>query len=182
MEIVAHALWTGAAAVAAKRRSARVSGLSTQWAAFWGTFPDVFAFGPAIAVGLWMSIVNGTPVGRRGAHFNIGISLYSLAHSLITFTVVFLLASLLARRLLLPMLGWLMHILIDIPTHSYDYYATKVFWPLSNWGFDGLPWWTPWFWVSTYVALATVYAVMWRKGWLGRELGANDPPHITQLQ
>ena len=34
--------------------------------------------------------------------------------------------------------------------------------------FVGLPWWTAWFWVSTYVALAIVYFLLWRKGWLTR--------------
>lgn len=36
--------------------------------------------------------------------------------------------------------AWLMHILLDIPTHSRRRMATPIFWPLSRWAFDGLPW------------------------------------------
>ncbi|OGO06343.1 MAG: hypothetical protein A2Y73_03930 [Chloroflexi bacterium RBG_13_56_8] len=36
--------------------------------------------------------------------------------------------------------AWLLHILLDIPTHSRRRMATPIFWPLSRWAFDGLSW------------------------------------------
>jgi hypothetical protein len=38
--------------------------------------------------------------------------------SLIVFLFVFGIASILARRVVFEMFGWLLHVLIDIPTHS----------------------------------------------------------------
>ncbi len=74
--------------------------------------------------------------------------------------------TILARRIVFELLGWLLHILIDIPTHSFRYYATRFLWPLSDFRIDGIAWWTPWFWGVTYGALVLVYFAIWRKGWL----------------
>jgi hypothetical protein len=165
MDIVAHALWTGAGALAVRRKiHRRIPVVAT---ALWGAFPDVFAFGPAVAAGLWFLLANGHAPGH-GERLHIGLPLYPMSHSLLVFGAVYGLVSLIGRRPVIGMLGWLVHILIDIPTHSFDYYATRIFWPLSNWGLDGLPWWTPWFWITTYAALAIVYSLMWRNGWFHR--------------
>ena len=161
MDIVAHGLWAAAGGIAGKRRGFRIS---LPWLVFWAGFPDILAFGPTVAVGLWMLLTTGA-VGR---HVHPGLPLYPLGHSLVTFATVFGLSWLALRRPPLALLGWLSHILIDIPTHSYSYYATSFLWPFSDFGIDGLPWWTRWFLVATYAGLAVVYALMWRAGWLRR--------------
>ena len=158
MEIVAHGLWAAAAAVAA-RRSARIR-LRLAWTVWWGVFPDVLAFGPSIVAGLWLRLAGGPDAVHRHVHF--GLPLYPAGHSLIVFLLVFGVVSLLARRVVFEMLGWLLHILIDIPTHSLRYYATRFLWPVSGFRVDGVAWWTPWFWVATYVALLAVYILLWR--------------------
>jgi hypothetical protein len=160
MEIVAHGLWAGAAAVAARKKTK--ARFHMGWVLFWAVFPDVFAFGPAIAFGLWLRLIGSGPVG----HVHFGLPLYQAGHSLIVFLAVFGLASALARRPLFAMLGWLLHILIDIPTHSFSYYATRFLWPVSDFRIDGIAWWTRWFWAATYFALALVYFLLWRRGWI----------------
>ncbi len=157
MEIVAHGLWAAAAAITAKR-TARPK-LRLGWTVWWGVFPDVLAFGPSVVAGLWLWLQ-----GARGheAHVHFGLPLYPAAHSLVVFALAFALAGLLARRILYEMLGWLLHVVIDIPTHSLRYYATRFLWPLSDFRVDGIAWWTPWFWVATYAALAVVYFLLWR--------------------
>lgn len=165
MEIVAHGLWTAAAAIAA-RGSTGVH-LRTGWAVWWGVFPDVLAFGPMIAAGLWLRLAGGPHQG----HIHLGVPLYPAGHSLLVFLAAFGLASLLARRPVFEMLGWLLHILIDIPTHSLSYYATRFLWPLSDFRIDGIAWWTPWFWAATYGALAVVYVLLWGSGWLWNNKG-----------
>ena len=167
MEIVAHGLWAAAAAIAAKRSGkARVS---VGWTVWWAAFPDVLAFGPPVAAGLWLRLVGGP--GSNDGHalprLHIGLPLYPAGHSLIVFLFVCGIATVLMRRLPLELLGWLTHIVIDVPTHSFSYYATRFLWPVSEYRIDGIPWWTPWFWVATYGALAVVYFLLWRKGWLG---------------
>lgn len=175
MEIVAHSLWAAAAAITAKK-STPVA-VSVGWTAWWGVFPDVLAFGPSIAVGTWLRLTGGLDArsahGGHLPHVNLGFPLYPAAHSLVVFLLVFGISSILARRVVPALCGWLLHILIDIPTHSFRYYATRFLWPLSGYRFDGIAWWTPWFWVSTYAALALVYWLLWRKGWLslGRSSG-----------
>jgi hypothetical protein len=166
MEIVAHGLWGAAAAIAARRTIK--TPVSVGWTVWWAVFPDVFAFGPMVAVGLWYKIAGTASAGGHAPHYHFPLPLYPMAHSLVTFALVFAITSMLARRIVYAMLGWALHILIDIPTHSYSYYATRFLWPLSDFRIDGIAWWTRWFWVATYVALALVYALMWRKHWLSR--------------
>ncbi len=37
-------------------------------------------------------------------------------------------------------LAWLVHILIDIPTHSKKQWAPQFLWPISDYAFDGYSW------------------------------------------
>jgi hypothetical protein len=172
MEIVAHGLLAAAATISARSRwKAR---LSLGWTIWWAVFPDVLAFGPTFAAGLWLRFRGGLETGgAHGGHLphvHLGLPLYPFAHSAVMFLMVFAITTILARRIVWPLFGWLLHILIDIPTHSFSYYATRFLWPISEFRIDGIAWWTRWFWVSTYVALAAVYLLMWRKGWLSRPL------------
>ncbi len=48
------------------------------------------------------------------------------------------------------------HIVIDVFTHSADYYEVPVRYPFTERGFDGIAWVTPWFMVLNYVALPAV--------------------------
>jgi hypothetical protein len=166
MEIVAHGLW----AVAAAKGKGDLAGrrIPVAWTAWWAIFPDVLAFGPAVAVGLWWRIAGAPAAAGAHHHYHVGLPLYQMGHSLVVFAAIYGLVSLVARRPVIGMLGWLMHILIDIPTHSFSYYATRFLWPVSNFRVDGIAWWTPWFWAATYVALAAVYFALWRTGRLLR--------------
>jgi len=170
MEIVAHGLWAAAAAITAKR-STKAS-VHVGWAVWWAAFPDVLAFGPAVAAGLWLRLSGapnaGSADGHLLPHVHVGLPLYPAGHSLIVFLLVFGTVTILTRRIVFEMLGWLLHILIDIPTHSFSYYATRFLWPVSDYRIDGIAWWTPWFWAATYAALVLVYFVLWKKRWLWR--------------
>ncbi len=178
MEIIAHGLWATAAAITAKRSTdAR---LRIGWMVWWGVFPDVLAFGPSIAAGLWLGLAGILNTGHGHVRLvHVGPPLYPAAHSLIVFLVVFGTAAILARRIVFEMLGWLLHILIDIPTHSLRYYATRFLWPMSDFRIDGIAWWTPWFWASTYGALVAVYFLIWKKGWLSRARSPEDAESFT---
>ncbi len=167
MDIVAHGLWAAAGAITVSR--ATTTRIRTIWAVWWGMFPDVLAFGPSIIAGVVLLLIRGREVISPGApHVHLAAWLYPAAHSLVIFTLAFAAVSIVARRVVWEMLGWLLHILIDIPTHSYSYYATRFLWPVSNLRVNGVAWWTPWFWGATYAALAVVYVALWRKGWLKR--------------
>jgi membrane-bound metal-dependent hydrolase YbcI (DUF457 family) len=62
------------------------------------------------------------------------------------------------RGFWIPLLGWLSHIVIDVFTHSADYYAVPVLYPFTERGFDGIAWITPWFMALNYTALVAVGA------------------------
>jgi len=158
MDILSHAFWT---AVAAKTANSKLriikdkKALKLKVAIFYGVIPDFFAFAP-----LFFSIVMGLLFGIGQIHlhnlprpsefepsspdtlaiFKITRTLYDVSHSIFVFAAVFLIIWLIFKKPKLEMLGWLFHILIDIPTHSYAFYPTPALWPFWNWRFNGLAW------------------------------------------
>lgn len=173
MDIFSHGLWTAAAAKVAGKKLH--PSLHAGWAAFWGVFPDLLAFTLPFALLFWNMAVGNLnisdfprPDPEGGAPsdaanlFNSTLvhALYSLSHSIIIFAVVFCLVWLLKKRPVWELLGWLLHILIDIPTHSYQFYPTPFLWPVSNLKINGVSWATPWFMVANYFALLAVYAYL----------------------
>ena len=148
MDIFAHGLWAAAGARTANRKAQRH--IHVLWAAFAGVAPDLFAFAPALAAGIWER-------HALAADLTLAGQLYRISHSLVVFALVFGLVWLLVRRPVLELLGWPLHILIDIPTHSLRFFATPFLWPLSDYRFDGISWANRWFMLANYTALAIVY-------------------------
>lgn len=188
MDIFAHGLWTYAVYRGINKKLAEVNRkpLKAWFAAFWGIFPDLFAFAPTFVWAVWGLLFGGlTLADLPRAHeleppaqnafwaWNLPHNLYNISHSIIVFAAVFLAVWLLAkkpwrrvsitpaagkaRRFPWELGGWLLHILIDIPTHSYLFYPTPIFWPFSGWKFGGVAWSTPWFMLLNYSALVVAY-------------------------
>lgn len=157
MEIVSHALWAAAAGTAAARVAA--PRLHLGWLAFWAMFPDLFAFTPHVGARLWARLT-GAPWVH--VHHSGGVDLYSLSHSLVVFAPVFALACLVFRKPQWALLGWALHIAMDIPTHS-EHYPTPFLWPVSGYRFIGIAWHQWWFEVLCYTALAAVFLLLRRR-------------------
>jgi hypothetical protein len=158
MEVVAHALWATAAAKAVNRTdSLRIR---TAWFAFWSVFPDLFAFAPAVAAVLWYRLSGASQVHAH-VHHLLGVGLYDLSHSLIVFAPLFAAVCVAFRRPVWCMLGWALHILMDIPTHS-AHFPTPFLWPVSCYRFIGVSWWSWQFMALSYTALALVYVSLWK--------------------
>lgn len=174
MDILAHTLWAGAGAVwlARRRHLARQDKIGIVVAA---GIPDTFQVLPLLA---WWGFGTGSFEAVRGyALAGPGqepampalVELWShhlhcAAHSAIAAGAATLLLWAWRRRFWLPLLGWWSHILIDVFTHSADYYASPVLYPLTQRGFDGVPWNAPWFLGLTYLALLVVHAAFWASG------------------
>jgi len=77
----------------------------------------------------------------------------------------------------IPLLGWWSHIVVDVFTHSAEYYAAPVLYPITERGFDGLAWNTPWFMVLNYAALAAAGA--WLIGHRSAPRTAGLDRHLT---
>ena len=162
MDIFAHGLWTAALARGANRKLGRK--IRVGWAAWWGVFPDLFAFTIPVSLGLW-SWLAGAPLPRGPGHFphmELAHQLYQISHSLIVFGTVFGLVWLVARRPVLELLGWMLHILIDIPTHTARFFPTPFLWPISSYRASGISWANRWFMLLNYSSLAIVYFLLWR--------------------
>jgi hypothetical protein len=181
MDIFAHGLWTGAAYKIAnkKSRAYRQAGkkqLNIKWAVFWGVAPDLFAFTIPFLWLFWQLASGGMnlsdwprpqagepPTTDRYPIFRLAESLYQISHSVVIFTFIFALVWVVWRRPRLELGGWLLHILIDIPTHTYKFYPTPVFWPVFGWRFDGISWGTPWFMVMNYALIILAYFLLRKK-------------------
>jgi hypothetical protein len=171
MDILAHSLWAGAGVALLGRRrpvSRRTAAATIGLAAL----PDVFQMLPVLA---WWWIGGGTFAAVRSfaialpgqepllppAVIFVSHHLHCMAHSAVVAGVVTLLVWRLRHALWIPLLGWWSHIVIDVFTHSADYYASPVLYPFTDRGFDGIAWNTPWFMALNYLALIAVALGLW---------------------
>ena len=171
MDIISHGLW-GAAGYRAANVRAGARKFNLRLAAFWGVFPDLFAFSIAF-VWIWWERLRGNavpfprpettepPMPDAFWPFQLAGTLYNYSHSLVVFAVVVALVWFVRRRVPYEMGAWLLHILMDIPTHSYRFFPTPFLWPISSWKFNGFSWGTPWFLALNYTSLALVYLFLW---------------------
>ncbi|HLG24888.1 MAG TPA: hypothetical protein VI564_08210 [Candidatus Nanoarchaeia archaeon] len=128
-------------------------------AVLFGVLPDLLSFGILMLINLVNGnfkrgppSLNSLPQWLNGA--------YNMTHSFVIFALVFLLVYLLTKKWFWPLMGWPMHVLIDIPTHSTRYFATPFLWPISNYKFDGISWGAGWFMLLNYTALAAVFIII----------------------
>jgi hypothetical protein len=80
-------------------------------------------------------------------------ALYGITHSIFIFSFVFLIMLLLTNHFPFYLLGWMLHILIDIPLHSREFLPTPFLWPLSDWKFPGISWGNKYFMMVNYTAI-----------------------------
>jgi hypothetical protein len=173
MDVLAHTLWAGAGARAAnamvseKDKKFRVS---VSWTAWWGVFPDLFAFGIPFAVRFYNILFGSNPISsffmrppQAGVEeslngFGLAHTLYQYSHSLVIWAVVFGIVWAFYKRPRYELLGWALHILIDIPSHSLAFFPTPFLFPISNYKFPyGIPWSNKWFMIINYSALLLVW-------------------------
>lgn len=155
MDFVSHGLW---GSITFGRRSRSSFGLA--FAA--GMAPDLFSFGVlyvAAAFGLSPKpdFSHGTPPESTIPQYVH--HLYNYTHSFVIFLIVFFLVWLFLKRPVWELGAWGLHILADVPLHSYAFFPTPVLWPLSGWKFDGWQWMTPAILVPNFALLSLLYAL-----------------------
>lgn len=177
MDILSHGLWAGALYKLLNLKRKGKEKFNFFWVVFWGMFPDLFAFTIPFVFLIFMMVTgqmhlsefpppSAAEPGQTGVpFFAISNVLYSISHSLIVFALVFAIAFFIFKKKSLVIGGWLLHILMDIPTHTYKFFPTPVFWPLGGWKFNGFPWANPYFLATDYGLLIIVYSwLIWREG------------------
>ncbi len=184
MDILAHTLWTNAGARGANKLAENLpapdqSGgqagkkgkfhVHVGWTAFWGIFPDLFAFTIPFTIRIF-SLLTGSlmlsnffhrpPVSEEAlpSGFSTAHNLYQYSHSIVIWALVFLLVWAIFKRPRYELLGWLLHILIDIPSHALAFYPTPFLFPVSDYRFPyGVPWSNMWYMIINYSLLAIVW-------------------------
>lgn len=69
------------------------------------------------------------------------LTLHRAGHSLLPGVALLAVSVVLRRReLRLAALSWLLHILVDLPSHRRDPWGPRPLWPLSDLAFDGVGW------------------------------------------
>lgn len=153
MDIVSHGLWGGAAL-------GRKSKKSFLLAFFSGIGPDIFSFGI-----FFVSTFLGASERPRFSQeppdpalipAYVG-NLYNISHSLIVFAAVFVAFWIIFRRPVWEFSAWGLHILFDIPTHSYKFFPTPFLWPISDFKINGWSWASPWILFPNLAVLAIIY-------------------------
>ena len=146
MDTFSHALW-GKALFG--YRGARFSPF------FFGSAPDLIAFVPHFIHKLFNS--NDSDLFGKPEIVEIPswvLSLYDFSHSFITAFLVILFLLLFKKKVFaFAALAWPFAILLDFPFHSKEFFATKLFWPLTDYSFDGVSWATPEVWFGNLFLL-----------------------------
>lgn len=172
MDLLAHALWAGVAGESLRRRGQLgPTGLSALIGLT--VLPDVVQ---ALPVAAW-SLVSGRFPGLLWdfavAHPGqepilpdlvqaLSHHLHCTGHSAIMAGLATVLALAVGWRHAVVLTGWWLHIVIDVFTHSADFYPVPVLYPLTLQGFDGLAWNTPGFQLVNYLALLLAGVGLWR--------------------
>ena len=159
MDIFAHALWTtaGARAVNSKLAQKHERLIRVGWTAFWGVFPDLFAFVLPMMLSIPTLIQNGLTFGRPSS-MGLSANLYQYSHSLVIWLAVFLVVWLTKKRPAYELCGWALHILIDIPSHAANFYPTPFLFPVSSYKFlHGISWGNKYYMIINYTSLIVVF-------------------------
>jgi hypothetical protein len=172
VDLLGHALWAWAGAEVLRRRG-RVTKRGVIAGVALSVAPDLVQMVP-LSLGLlvgdvtltdWIAYASARPdtepiltawVGTLAHHA------HCFMHSLIVLAVVTLALWQLRPTYLYPLLGWWLHVLIDIPTHSADYYPVPIFYPFTYRGVDGIAWISPGIMIASYGALALVALWLYR--------------------
>ncbi|QOY88374.1 metal-dependent hydrolase [Paludibaculum fermentans] len=178
MDIVAHGLCTAAAAIFVNRRPGPAVRLG--WAVFFGVLPDLASFTVPAVLRIWWRVTGVTTTllpQPGGPRLDWVFGLYNCVHSLLIFGLAFASAWIVARRPVWELLGWLLHIVIDMLTHR-GWFAIQFLWPVSAAHLDGIPWETGWLLAATYAALAGIFILLWRTRSQAAQLAiAHREPH-----
>ena len=131
MDTFSHALW-GYGLFGYKRYALL--------AIFFGAMPDLISFGALMVINL----INGTmyvggppPIETLPAWL---FTHYSFGHSFVISLPIITLVALWGKSIAFAMLAWPFHIVLDFPFHTKAYFATPIFWPISDFSIDGISW------------------------------------------
>ena len=161
MDIVSHALWSYLIYHKADTPEQLL-------AVALGVAPDLIPFAPMTIrhfvkrqMGAWKKIDkdNYEEVNRtipRWVH-----RLYDVTHSIHIWIVWFCVLWAIRGSVPWPAFAWLIHIVVDIPTHTKRFFPTPFLWPISSFKVDGFSWAERWFMRLNYGSLILGYILVY---------------------
>jgi hypothetical protein len=159
MDIISHALYGG---VVFGRKNYR----DYLMAFLIGLSPDLFSFG-IFSLARLMGFEKEVDFSK--GHLDASLIpqyvdvLYNFTHSLVIFALVFLGVWFFRKKPYWPLGAWVLHILIDIPSHSFAFFPTPFLWPVSDFKIDGIGWGNPIIFFPNVAILVILYAFFWYK-------------------
>ncbi len=150
MDIFSHGLWGG---ISLGRSNKKLF----IWSFVFGIAPDLITFG-------WFFIFNFNKFYQKHTTNEQTIAeipsyifeLYNLTHSLIPILTIIAIIFVWQKKIITPLLAWPLHILMDIPTHSLNFFPTPFAWPLFDLKINGTPWPHPLIFIPNWIALITI--------------------------
>lgn len=169
MDIVAHGLWAGAAGKWLRDGRKDVSRRTVGAIVLFAVLPDLAHMLPVLAASLaqpapfafvrdYVTAMPGARPAMPPWAAWLAHNLHCAFHSVVVLGAATALAAWKRRALVVALAGWWLHVAIDVPTHSSEYYPVPIFYPFGEWGFDGVAWTTPWLLAANYALLALVFA------------------------
>ncbi|RLG90174.1 MAG: hypothetical protein DRO36_06540 [Candidatus Hecatellales archaeon] len=151
MDSVSHAAW-GATII---RKLPHV-----WWAVFFGLLPDII-WGVYWALKYrGQSFNRGLEVRNSPENLEVHFQVYYFVHSLIPITVVTIIIYLVAPSYTIVVIPYYLHIIMDIFTHQ-GVWATRIFYPLSDFYFEGRDWWrNRWISIGNWLALVVINLII----------------------
>ena len=150
MDTLSHALW-GKGLFGYRGRP--------YWSLFFGALPDLFSFGIYFIINLFFK-----PEHLEFKKPNLDTipdyvyGLYDITHSLlIALICVGMIYFFINKNFAFAMLAWPLHIILDFPFHTADFFPTPIFWPVFEVRFDGVSWSTPYVWFSNIAGIIALY-------------------------
>jgi len=129
------------------------------WSLFFGALPDLFSFGIYFLVNLVFNFSNfkfGKP--ELDDIPNYVFTLYDMTHSLVVALVfVSIVYFFWNKSFAFAMLAWPLHIMLDFPFHTADFFPTPILWPILEVKFNGISWSNPYIWFSNVAGILVIY-------------------------
>ncbi|HLC64635.1 MAG TPA: hypothetical protein VJI46_00755 [Candidatus Nanoarchaeia archaeon] len=153
MDLFAHIIWTSIILYSVDNISLAI---------LFGILPDIIAFGPNFVSAIFTKGFAGLKINSAKEFVDnlppYVLTLYNVTHSLLIFGIVFGAAWLVSGPPVY-MLGWLLHIVFDIPTHSRKIFPVRFLYPLSEYAFPGVSWNTRWLMMANWGSIAALLLI-----------------------
>ena len=123
-----------------------------------GAIPDLLSFGLYFLFNLIRNPFNMEMGKPDLSEIPLWVfKLYDFSHSIIIAFIFIAIVYKINKDFCFPMLAWPFHIILDFFTHSIQYFPTPIFWPISNYRFDGIPWSNPNVMIINFIAILLIF-------------------------